>query len=103
MVRRNPHSSWRTLLRHQPLWRRREPPQLGHDIGPVYRADIVIVPALRTMLLISYWGRPKTISESVKTYSPKNVLSPWDRRPAPVVDQEPFRAASSSWPVIMCA
>ena len=34
-------------------------------------------------------GRPKTISESVKTYSPKNVLSLLGSRPAPVFDQEP--------------
>ena len=37
----------------------------------MYRADIVIVPPLRAMLLISYWGRPKTISESVKRILPR--------------------------------
>ena len=79
MPRRKPQSSCRTVLRHQPLFRRREPPQCGHDIGPVYRADIVIVPPLRSMSLISYWGRPKTISESVKTLSPKIVLPIWDQ------------------------
>src|SRR5579864_7235967 len=71
MVRRNPHSSWRTFLRHQPLLRSRVPPHWGHNIGPVYRADIVIMPPLRSMLLISYWGRPKTISESVKRILPR--------------------------------
>jgi len=44
---------------------------LGHDIDPVYRADIVIVPPFRSMLLISYWGRPKMISESVKRILPR--------------------------------
>src|SRR5579862_8650315 len=71
MPRRNPQSSWRTIRRHQPLFRSRDPPHLGHDIGPVYRADIVIVPPLRWRLLISYWGRPKTISESVKRILPR--------------------------------
>src|SRR5581483_1614439 len=89
MPRRKPQSSWRTVLRHQPLCRRREPPHLGHDIGPVYRADIVIVPPLRSILLISYWGRPKTISESVKTYSPKNVLPPWDQGLPPFLIKSP--------------
>ena len=49
------------------------------------------------MLIISYWGRPKTISESVKTYSPKNVLPPWDSGPAPAIDQEPDGAGSISF------
>lgn len=44
---------------------------MGHDIDPEYRADIVIMPPLRSMLLISYWGRPKTISESVKRILPR--------------------------------
>ena len=79
----NPSRHGGRVRRHQPLFRRREPPHLGHDIGPVYRADIVIVPPLRSMLLISYWGRPKTISESVKTYSPKNVLPPWRFKACP--------------------
>ena len=65
MPRRKPQSSWRTSRRHQPLLRSREPLHFGHEIDPEYRADIVIVPPLRAMLLISYWGKPKTISESV--------------------------------------
>ena len=40
-------------------------------MDPRYRADIVIVPPLRAILLISYWGRPKTISESVKRILPR--------------------------------
>ena len=40
-------------------------------MGPVYRAHIRIVPPFRSMLLISYWGRPKTISESVKRILPR--------------------------------
>src|SRR5581483_4524888 len=95
MPRRKPQSSWRTILRHQPLCRRREPPHLGHDIGPVYWADIVIVPPLRSILLISYWGRPKTISESVKTYSPKNVTT-LGSGSAPVFDQEPSKTFITS-------
>src|SRR5436305_15300140 len=39
------------------------------------------------MLLISYW------SEFGQTYSPKNVLSPWDRRPAPVLIKSPLSMA----------
>ncbi len=76
--RRKPQSSCRTVLRHQPLFRRRDPPHCGHDIGPVYRADIVIVPPFCVFAVISYWGRPKSISESVKALSPKIVLPIWD-------------------------
>src|SRR3982750_3038369 len=78
IARRDPQSSCRTVRRHQPLFRRRDPPQWGHDIGPVYRADIVMVLPFRSMLLISNRGRPKRISESVKTLSPKIVLPIWD-------------------------
>ena len=60
------------------MLRSRDPPHWGHEIGPLYRADILIVPPLRSILLISYRGRPKTISESVKTLSPKIVLPIWD-------------------------
>jgi hypothetical protein len=46
---------------------RREPSQWG-----------TISPRALSIAIISYWGKPKTISESVKSKSPKIVLPIWD-------------------------
>jgi predicted RNase H-like HicB family nuclease len=47
------------------------------------------VPPLRAILLISYWGSPKRISESVKRILPRMFYHLGIRGAAPVFDQEP--------------
>jgi hypothetical protein len=37
------------------------------------------------MAVISYWGKPNKISESVKTLSPKIVLPTWDQGLPPLL------------------
>jgi hypothetical protein len=43
-VAERPQSSWRIDRRTQPLPRSREPPQCTQDLGPVYRAEILMIP-----------------------------------------------------------
>jgi hypothetical protein len=57
------------------LARNRVPPQCGHETGPLYRADIVTIPAFSSMPVIWYPGRPKIASALIKTSPLKNVLS----------------------------
>jgi hypothetical protein len=73
------------------LWRKRELPHCGHDIGPVNRADIIIVPPFRSIAVTSYRGKPNKISELVKTLSPKIVLSIWDQGLPPFLIKSPLQ------------